>query len=334
MTCSELCCYWDYSPNYTSGRSYDVQKITFHHMAGALSIEGCGDVFSPTSRQASSNYGIGGDGRIGMYVDEDDTAWTSASYWNDTQAITVEVANTPEGVREGTWEVSDEAWASMVALGADICRRYGFRAEYTGDTDGTLTEHMMFAPTGCPGPYIHARMDKLADDINAVLDGGEVKPMNPEQVPGDPVNDAGLWYRAHCEDLGWCTPVRDGQTAGTVGYARRLEAFKITPPEGWELCVKVHIANVGWKAYPGIKKGDSSGTGSSTNDPIIGTVGESKRIEAVIIEVTKRPADDRRMLWFRVHQENVGWKAWTPEGFASGTDGMGIRLEAIQMKIQ
>lgn len=154
------------------------------------------------------------------------------------------------------------------------------------------------------------------------------------QEPGDPVNDAGLVYRVHEQNLGWLPPVRDGQTAGIVGHALRMEAFKITPPEGWELDVKVHIENVGWVPYDGIQKGESSGEGSSHNDPIIGTTGESKRIEDVIISVVKRPEGDKRRLYFQVHQENAGWKGWTPEGMASGTDGMGIRLEAIRMKVE
>ena len=152
-------------------------------------------------------------------------------------------------------------------------------------------------------------------------------------MPGSTVNNANLLYRAHVQNLGWCAAVRDGQVAGTVGYGLRMEAFKITPPEGWELTVKLHIQNEGWKSWSGIKKGESSGEGSSANDPIIGTVGQALRVEDIIIEVNKRPAGDKRKLYFRVHQQNEGWKGWTEEGYASGTDGMALRLEAIQMKI-
>lgn len=155
----------------------------------------------------------------------------------------------------------------------------------------------------------------------------------PKQEPGAAANDAGLAYRAHVQEAGWLDPVRDGQQAGTVGYAARLEAFKVTPPEGWVLTVKAHIQNVGWKTYPGIRKGESSGEGSSANDPIIGTVGESQRIEDLIVEVDERPAGDNRKLYFQVHQGGAGWKSWTEEGYASGTDGMGVQLEAVRMKL-
>lgn len=155
----------------------------------------------------------------------------------------------------------------------------------------------------------------------------------PKQEAGNAVNDAGLAYRAHVQDAGWLDAVHDGQQAGTTGYAARLEAFKITPPEGWELRVKAHIQNIGWKTYSGIKKGESSGEGSSANDPIIGSVGKSQRIEDLIVEVAKRPEGDKRKLYFQVHQGGAGWKSWTEEGYASGTDGMGVQLEAIRMKL-
>lgn len=149
--------------------------------------------------------------------------------------------------------------------------------------------------------------------------------VTPKQEPGKAVNNAGLWYRAHVQDAGWLEAVHDGQQAGTTGYAARLEAFKITPPDGWELKVKVHIQNVGWKTYSGIKKG--------VYDPVIGTEGKSQRIEDLIVEVTKRPEGDKRKLYFQVHQGGWGWKAWTLEGYASGTDGMGVQLEALRMKL-
>lgn len=170
MTMSKLACKSIISPNKYHPRAYKVTKITPHHMAGNLSIEDCGSVFASSSRQASSNYGIGTDGRIACYVDENDAAWTSSNWENDNRAITIEVANTSYGVNSGTWEVSQAAWNSLVDLCVDICTRYGFRLEYTGNQYGSLTEHRMFASTACPGPYLHARMNQLASEVNARLE--------------------------------------------------------------------------------------------------------------------------------------------------------------------
>ena len=154
------------SPNCSSRQGEGVCKFTPHYMGGDCTVEVCGEIFAPTSRQASSNYGIGSDGRVACYVDEDDRAWTSSSGWNDRKAVTVEVANYSD---EGA--ITDAAWESLVALGADVCRRHGFRLEYTGDQWGSLTEHRMFASTDCPGEWLHARMGELARQVNERLDG-------------------------------------------------------------------------------------------------------------------------------------------------------------------
>ena len=163
---------------------------------------------------------------------------------------------------------------------------------------------------------------------------GEDKPIMPEQFPGSTVNDAGLAYRVHCQNAGWFPAVRDGQTAGSVGYGARMEAIKIRPPKGYKLEVAAHIATIGWRRY--IVDGDapSSGEGTSDGDLIIGTVGQSLAIEAIGVRVLQRPSDDKRTLYFRVHKQNFGWMAFTPEGFFSGSDGESLRLEAIQMKLQ
>lgn len=145
------------------------------------------------------------------------------------------------------------------------------------------------------------------------------------QGAGEVVAESGLTYRAHSQNVGWGSWVTDGKTAGTTGQSLRLEALQINPPEGWELTVKVHIQDVGWKTYSGIVHG---------NNIIIGTTGQGRRIEYIQIAVDKRPEGDSRKLYFKVHQEDEGWKSWTEEGMASGSDGMSLRLEAIQIKIQ
>lgn len=157
-----------------------------------------------------------------------------------------------------------------------------------------------------------------------------IEETNPQE-PGNPVNDEGLNYRAHVADYGWLDAVRDGQTAGTTGKGKQMEALKITPPEGLELTVKVHIQDKGWVTYEGVKAGESSGEGSSPNDPIMGTVGEGKRIEAIEIIPTRN--DTGKKLLYQVHLEDYGWTGWMDAGGATGTTGIKHAVQAIQMKL-
>ncbi len=185
MAISRLASLVRLSPNHYNGRAYPITKITVHHMAGNLSVEQCGSVFASPVRQASSNYGVGTDGRIACYVDESNAAWTSSSWDNDNRAVTIEVANNDTS----TWSSSEIAYNSTVLLVEDICRRNGIaKLVYTGDARGNLTEHRMFAATACPGPWWHARMAQFARDVNRRLESdGKDDDLKPVSNQGGPV---------------------------------------------------------------------------------------------------------------------------------------------------
>lgn len=161
------------SPHY-SVRNDEIRKITIHHMAGNLTVEQCGDVFQ--SREASANYGIGSDGRIGMYVPEKYRAWSTSDPENDHQSINIELANDGAGP---DWHVSDKAIEKCIELCVDICTRYGFKLDYTGTAKGNLTMHCWFIPTVCPGPYLKSKFKYIADEVNKRLG------CNPSPEPVD-----------------------------------------------------------------------------------------------------------------------------------------------------
>lgn len=155
------------SPNKTSPRQDEIRKITIHHMAGNLRVEECGKVFQ--TKEASSNYGIETAGNIGMYVEEKDRSWCSSNSENDHQAITIEVAN--DGGEETNWHVNDLALARCIELCVDICKRNGMPGlVWTGDKNGTLTIHKMFAATACPGPYLESKMPWIAEIVTKWVD--------------------------------------------------------------------------------------------------------------------------------------------------------------------
>lgn len=178
MSNSNLVCYTKLSPHCNKPRLHKIDKITIHHMAGNGTIEACGELFARPDRRGSSNYGIGSDGRIGMYVEEKNRAWTSSSASNDHRAVTIEVAN--DGGAPN-WHVSYKALAATIDLCVDICRRNGIKAlNFTGDKTGNLTMHRYFTATSCPGPYLASKFPYIAQEVNRRLASAGITPGKKE----------------------------------------------------------------------------------------------------------------------------------------------------------
>jgi len=174
LTNSSLISYIKISPNKTSPRNHVIDTITIHCMAGNLTVETCGNVFAPTSRKASSNYGIGSDGRIALYVDEKDRSWCSSNAANDNRAITIEVANDGDAP---DWHVSDKALTSLIELVTDICKRNNIKElkwkadrSLIGQVDKqNMTVHRWFAAKACPGDYLYRKHAYIAEEVNKRL---------------------------------------------------------------------------------------------------------------------------------------------------------------------
>lgn len=322
MSNSSLVDYIKISPNKTSPRNHKIDRITIHHMAGNLSVETCGNVFAPSSRQASANYGIDSDGRVGLYVEEKDRSWCSSNKANDHRAVTIEVADDVIG---NGWHSSDKAMNKLVELCTDICKRNGItRLNYTGDTNGNLTMHKWFAATDCPGTYLESKFPWIAEQVNKKLSGEDKKEESkPAQKPGDKAySENRINYRVHQQSVGWLPHVEDGQVAGVTGFSKRIEAIKIDCKiPGVKIKAKGHIQGIGWEDY-----------GEITSDTVIGTTGQEKRLEAISLEAEGLP--NGMNIYVRYHIETEGWSDWIKGGTVAGTVGLGKRLEAIQIKIQ
>lgn len=154
-------------------RTHKIDTITPHCVVGQLSVETLGEVFASKTKKASSNYGIGPDGRIGMYVPEKDRSWCSSNPANDNRAITIEVAS---GTSE-PYEITDAAYKALVELCFDICKWNKIK-ELKWEADKTLvgnvarqniTVHRWFAKKSCPGEYIYSRLGKIANEVNQKL---------------------------------------------------------------------------------------------------------------------------------------------------------------------
>ena len=188
MSNSPLVSYTKISPNKSSPRNHKIDTVTIHCVVGQCSVETLGNVFAPTSRQASSNYGIGYDGRIGMYVEEKDRSWCSSNAANDNRAITIEVASDTKE----PYAVNAKAYAALIDLLVDICKRNGIKelvwstnkADRVNHKNGcNMTVHRDYANKSCPGTYLYERHAQIASEVNKRLGSTNIKP-EPEKPSG------------------------------------------------------------------------------------------------------------------------------------------------------
>lgn len=176
-TNSPLVSYTKLSPNHSGQRTHSIDRITPHCVVGQCSVETLGNIMYPTSRQASCNYGIGPDGRVGMYVEEKNRSWCSSSNANDQRAITIECASDTFH----PYAMNDKVYATLITLCTDICRRNGKKKllwfadknkslNYIPAADEmVLTVHRWFANKSCPGDWLYSRLSDVAAKVTANL---------------------------------------------------------------------------------------------------------------------------------------------------------------------
>ena len=186
MSNSKLVSFTRISPNRTSPRTHTIDTVTVHCTAGQLSVEQLGDIFASVERGASSNYGIGTDGRVGMYVEESDRSWCSSNAVNDDRAVTIEVASG----KYHPYAVSDKAYAALVELLTDICRRNGIKRLVWSESKNdrvnhlggcNMTVHRDYANKACPGEWLYSRHGEIAQAVNAKL--------TPPKTKSEEIND-------------------------------------------------------------------------------------------------------------------------------------------------
>lgn len=176
-TNSKLVNYTRISPNRSVNRNHKIDTISIHCVVGQCSVETLGSIFASSSKEASSNYGIGYDGRIGMYVEEKDRSWCTSSSSNDNRAITIEVASDTYH----PYRVKDVAYKSLIKLLVDICKRNGIKklvwstnkSERMNHRNGcNMTVHRDYANKSCPGDYLYNLHGQIAKEVNAQLGSG------------------------------------------------------------------------------------------------------------------------------------------------------------------
>ena len=190
FTNSSLVSYTRLSPNHSGQRTHAIDRITPHCVVGQASVEGLGNTFAPISRKASCQYGIGTDGRIGMYCEEKNKSWCSSSNENDQRAVTIECASDATA----PYAFKPIVYNRLIELCTDICRRNNKNVLiWFGDKNQTLnyipkpnemilTVHRWFAKKSCPGDWMYARMGDLANQVTNNLKGTVITQQTVPQV--------------------------------------------------------------------------------------------------------------------------------------------------------
>ena len=192
-TNSPLVVYTKLSPNQSGTRTHSIDRITPHCVVGQCTAESLGALFADPNRQASSNYGIDKDGRVGMYCPESNRSWCTSNRDNDQRAITVECASDTKH----PYTMYDAVYAALVELCTDVCRRNDkTKLLWFGDKEKSLayepaademliTVHRWFANKSCPGDWLYSRLGDLASSVTTAL-GTAIEPEQKEETAPAP----------------------------------------------------------------------------------------------------------------------------------------------------
>lgn len=139
------------------------------------------------------------------------------------QTLSVEVEGYGASIAE---TINERQWTALVMLVRDRCLHYGIPM----DREHILGHYQLASNRTCPGTL---DLEELVWRVN------EEEDMTPEEVKaiaekaiadalaGKIVLNLPLEYRAHVAEFGWLPWVKLGDTAGTTGESRRMEAVQI-----------------------------------------------------------------------------------------------------------
>ena len=200
-TNSPLISYTKLSPNNSGNRTHSIDRISPHCVVGQVSVESLGNMFANPSRKASSNYGIGADGRVGMYVEEKNRSWCTSSNDNDKRAVTIECASDTTA----PYAFNDVVYNRLIELCVDICKRNGKSKliwindkskalSYEPKLDEMLiTVHRWFANKSCPGDWLYSRLGNVADEVTKRLSSG-----NSDNEENNNSSSKKVLYKVQC----------------------------------------------------------------------------------------------------------------------------------------
>lgn len=296
-----------YQGNYTKGRSgRKIEAITIHHMAGRLTAKQCGAIFQKVGREGSSHYGIGYDGKIALYVDESNTAWTNSNWDSNCKSVTIETSDD-----NSSWYVNDTTLNSLIKLVADIAKRNNLGKLVKGKN---LTWHSLVADKGrettCPGDYLRSKIQYIADEANKINGYGSA-------TSDTKVN---VYYRVKTLKHGWLPEVKNLEDyAGFQGSPITDVAIRVDKGS-----IKYRVAPVGKDFLPYV-------TGCNINDFNNGYAGNGTPIDRLEVYYYT-PSNIRPYKKAKYKVNNFDWQYDNEK--TKGQDGYAGAKGVVATKIQ
>ncbi|OLS37808.1 SH3 domain-containing protein [Bacillus sp. MRMR6] len=222
--------------------------------------------------------------------------------------------NVSDGALSGTIGESKRLEAIQINLTGEMEQHYDIYYRVHAETYGWLDWAKNGNSAGTQG------LSKRLEAIETVLvvKGGAA----PGSTNKPLIIDPAVVYSTHVQDYGWLSNVSNGQTSGTQGQSKRMEAIKISlnkAPYPGGISYSTHVQDYGW-------------LNNVSNGALSGTSGKSKRLEAIKINLTGEMAQHYD-IYYRVHAETYGWLDWAKNGGSAGTKGFSKRLEAIEIRL-
>lgn len=279
--------------NYTIGRSgRKIEEITIHHMAGRLTAEQCGNIFQNPNREASSNYGIGYDGRIALYVDESNTSWCNSNWDSNCKSVTIETSD-----NDDSWYINKTTMESLIRLVADIGKRNNLGKLVKGKN---VTWHSMFTNTDCPGEYLLSKIDYICEEAN------KLNNETPKEV--------NIYSQGYTNETGWLPQVKNLEdNVGYKNYPLRYLALKVDKGS-----IKYRVTTTSGRKLGWI-------TGCNINDLNNGCAGNGEPIATVEVYYYT-PNDIRPYKKAKYRVNNYDWQydteiSYNQDGYA-GVEGV------------
>ena len=245
------------------------------------------------------------------YMENGDLAGSS-NYTNSLEALKMQIAC--QG--DITGSVEYQAHISGIGLTGELATKYDIYYHVYVENVGWLDWATNDQISGSVG---------YGNSLKAI----EIKLVEKGQpAPGDTekpniIKPITVVYQSYIENEGWQNIKENGETSGTTGQGKPLEALKIMITNQGDIAGSIEYSTyegiLGWQNYVGANQ-------------ISGSIGQGKKIEAIKIRLTGDLAN-KYDIYYRVHVSGIGWMAWTSNDQNAGTSGAARSMEAIEIQL-